>query len=735
MNLLHPAAVLAIGFSLAAAEGYAQTAGRAQAPVAAADCTATAPADGEPSCYAAALQGGDSSAVASQPERTVGFWSSPTGLHAGAGAVLSSDRIDQIDPTTVADLLRGPVAGAYSIDVGARNDLYRTLRIRGPISFSTCARCGPKVLVDGVEVNPIALGSLSAEHIERVEVVPGPSAAFVYGSDAAAGVIHLITRKGPDQPGTRIRAKAELGAVSSPYIEETALGQAFRASVAGDLPASSLSYNVGASHSRFAGHVPEYEGNATAVSFGVSGDVGAVAVSGFGRFTDRHVTNPGWAVAYYHLYADGLLPTWGERIDSNDFADYRNLTLGLSLDYAPVDWWRTRLTVGEDRVDLDLRWVPDFLRGDSMVTMETQRHALPSVRLQSGVEVPVGAADLAIHGGVDARQGRRLKFDSNFRETGRARVTHWRGQILDEDYTAGGAFAEGRVRFSNGLAFSGGIRADHHSFFGEQFGDWVWNPRASLSFDADLGSGWLIRPRASYSSGIVAPSYEMLTGIGNVGPNPDIGPQTTSAWEMGVDVSGLGGRITGSATAFYQSTRGALGLIRSFPGESIPLFLNFFGRVRNRGVEIAATWSGEYGDLLGNFSVLNNDVHNPTDPLEPPVAEDTSPEMVGWAEGRLALEPWLGRQAHIGGRTYYIGRRWAFDARGTYTAIRQGMEIPSDHRWFPGVVRADLFLDADLSRSISTRLEIRNFTNDVTAESPEIVVPGRQLIFSVRTRL
>ena len=61
-----------------------------------------------------------------------------------------------------------------------------------------------KVLVDGVPVNtggsPNALQMLSLDNVDHIEVMNG-SASALYGSDAIAGVINIITKKGAsDQP-------------------------------------------------------------------------------------------------------------------------------------------------------------------------------------------------------------------------------------------------------------------------------------------------------------------------------------------------------------------------------------------------------------------------------------------------------------------------------------------------------------------------------------------------------
>ena len=66
------------------------------------------------------------------------------------------------------------------------------------------------MLVDGIRVNPsssggAALQNISPDAIERIEVVKGPRATL-YGSDAIAGVINIITRT-PAVPAAEVRAR------------------------------------------------------------------------------------------------------------------------------------------------------------------------------------------------------------------------------------------------------------------------------------------------------------------------------------------------------------------------------------------------------------------------------------------------------------------------------------------------------------------------------------------------
>ena len=108
------------------------------------------------------------------------------------------------------------------------------LRIRG-LSSATVSR-DPLLVVDGVRVNnstsqifhPVAgfltyghmpgrFNDINPEEIESIEIVKGPSAATLYGTDGANGVIVIKTKRGvPGRPRWTLYAE---GGLSAPAAE------------------------------------------------------------------------------------------------------------------------------------------------------------------------------------------------------------------------------------------------------------------------------------------------------------------------------------------------------------------------------------------------------------------------------------------------------------------------------------------------------------------------------------
>jgi TonB-linked SusC/RagA family outer membrane protein len=118
------------------------------------------------------------------------------------------------------------VAKAPGIQVlpGAITGAGQRIRIRGTNSLSLNNE--PIVIVDGIRVtsdnnassigiggtNASRFSDLNPEEIESIEVVKGPSAATLYGTDAANGVIVITTKKGSAGP-PKWSAYAEYGQI------------------------------------------------------------------------------------------------------------------------------------------------------------------------------------------------------------------------------------------------------------------------------------------------------------------------------------------------------------------------------------------------------------------------------------------------------------------------------------------------------------------------------------------
>jgi len=107
----------------------------------------------------------------------------------------------------VADVLNSRVAGVM-VESGGQTGSGQRIRIRGVSSVSLDN--DPIYIIDGVRMtsnnnsatfgnggsNFSRLGDIDPQQIENIEIVKGPSAATLYGTDAANGVIVITTKQG-----------------------------------------------------------------------------------------------------------------------------------------------------------------------------------------------------------------------------------------------------------------------------------------------------------------------------------------------------------------------------------------------------------------------------------------------------------------------------------------------------------------------------------------------------------
>jgi TonB-dependent starch-binding outer membrane protein SusC len=130
-----------------------------------------------------------------------------------AVSTIAADSVAQKAPVTnIADLLNSRSPGVQVITPGGTTGDGARIRIRGSESLSLDNE--PVITVDGIRVNnnprsssigvggqvPSRLDDFQANDLESVDIVKGPSAAALYGTDASNGVVQFRTKQGRPGP-------------------------------------------------------------------------------------------------------------------------------------------------------------------------------------------------------------------------------------------------------------------------------------------------------------------------------------------------------------------------------------------------------------------------------------------------------------------------------------------------------------------------------------------------------
>jgi len=339
------------------------------------------------------------------------------------------------------------------------------------------------VLIDGVRVNPASAGgaalqNITPDMIERIEIVEGPRSTL-YGSDAIAGVVNIITRA-----PQATRYNATVGGGSDGRLEASA-GLAGREGPVG--------LALDASHQQSDG-IPSCANSSLdqnwhndSVNLRTDAKLGGVELEG--RV---------WNAQGRSKYLDSCDPTYGLNPLSQNFL---NQILALSAGTHPLANWDSTLAFsrGEDRIRQDQADPYDYplQRQDSIRTLRPE--------LAWNNDVRLGANRL----GIDF-DGRQERVDSLSYGT----------QITENTETLGGAahdaFDLGR---NHALA---AISETHYSDFGDRFN---WN--------AEYGFDVLTATRISIASGtgFRAPDADDRYGFGG---NPALKPERARNYELGL---------------------------------------------------------------------------------------------------------------------------------------------------------------------------------------------------------
>ncbi|CAN5613160.1 SusC/RagA family TonB-linked outer membrane protein [soil metagenome] len=137
--------------------------------------------------------------------------------------------------TNVSEILAARTTGLSVTGNSGTSGTAQEIRIRGAASLSLSNE--PIVFIDGVRADSRAtqlygvggqqgsrLNDIRPEDIESIEVVKGPAAATLYGADASAGVIQIITKRGRAGSGFTQSLTAEYNSIDANFTPEANFG-------------------------------------------------------------------------------------------------------------------------------------------------------------------------------------------------------------------------------------------------------------------------------------------------------------------------------------------------------------------------------------------------------------------------------------------------------------------------------------------------------------------------------
>jgi vitamin B12 transporter len=587
----------------------------------------------------------------------------------------------------VADALRD-VPGAAVVQVGSLGGV-TSLFLRGGNSNYV------KVLVDGVPMNQAGgafdFADLSTANVDRIEIVRGP-ASVVYGSDAVSGVVQVFTRSGLGRPRASLTTGA--GTFGTTSVDATAAGGSHR-----------LAASAGFRRLDTDGTYPfnSHYRNATASARVDAAPDSLTDASLTARYFDRG----------YRFPTDGT----GAATDSNQVTNGDNVAIGL-------DAGRRLSRAVEARVALALRTgtdafddKPDGPADTTGFAFASTRHASTGRRSIDARLIATPRPGIALTGGlaVEREHERQTSLTaSNFGFGASAEA-----DSFDRSRTTRAAYIQSAVDLARRVSLDGGLRVDDNS----AFGTFVTARAGAAVRVADF------KLRASTGNAFKAPTFSetFASSPFEVG-DPDLRPERTTSWELGVEQRLFQRRGSLSATWFDQRFRDLIQYAPAAPGE--PTYANLAAATAH-GIELVAMIRTAVVGVSAQYTWLRTRV---TD-----AGASESPVF-------LAGEALVRRPAHsarLGLELTPLSRVRAF-ANLLVTGRRDDVDFrsfPAERVTLPAVATVDLAADVDLitghgSRpDVALRLRVENVFNK--AWDTIVGFPGRRraLLAGVRAGL
>lgn len=443
--------------------------------------------------------------------------------------VITAEQIAQSQQHLVTDVLRGQpgVEVARTGQPGSLDSVF----LRGADNNQTL------VLVDGIRVNnafnnEFDFSQLAVDNIERIEILRGPQSTL-YGSEAAGGVINIVTKNGGGPPSGWL--ETEYGSFNTLLERGGFSAGEGKLSVAADGSyASSDNDRINSDYEQY-----HFDGHARY------------------DFSDRFSAT---LLATYFHNDDGV-PSDIYTDDPTARLKTENFLTGLTLNGKLATWWNTKLTLSHSH-ERDAYNDPLYTNAFPDNNYSPENDELLAQRNQvdfQNVFTPSEHHTFLVGGTFENTYA---DYDDSY------------GDTLSKTIDTSSAYAQYDYTPVERATLTAGGRVDDSSAFGThetyRFGGRFTAPGTETIFRATGGTGFR------------APSMEDL--YFPYAGNPNLKPEESLGWDAGFEQPLFQNKLRFGATFFHNDFDN---LIQYSGVAGMP---ENIGRARTYGVETSLTW-------------------------------------------------------------------------------------------------------------------------------------------------
>ena len=474
-------------------------------------------------------------------------------------SIIDREAIVNSNAISVSELLRS-VPGLHINQQGSKGAVTQ-LRVRGAEANHVL------VLIDGVEANDVAQAGefnfthLLTDQIERIEVVRGPQSAL-WGSDALAGVVNIITIADND-PGERASVIMEAGSFGSQ-----------RAGASWQQQSGTSLIKLGLNH---------FETDGT-------------NISRVGSEEDGYKNTTASASVRWFLTDNAQIDTslrYTETETEFDGTDF--VTTGLPVDASNVtdsDQFYARMALNLDSFDGQYQQTLSFSRTDTdnqndtgNLVDDTSRGELDRWLYQG--DLYFGQSILSVvaeYETIDFRQRGPIGFGNP-----------------NKDLDTNNKSLAFEYRFNGDRwDLSASARHDNNSDFDDSN-----TYRVTAAWETPIPE---VRVFSSYGKAIKNPTFTDRFGFfDNFIGNPDLEPEQSKSWEVGLRHLSSDAKILASVSYFSSELEDEINGFVFDPVSGGFTANNIDGDSSRQGVEVEVEWAAtEQLDLHGSYSYIDS---------------------------------------------------------------------------------------------------------------------------------
>lgn len=575
------------------------------------------------------------------------------------------------------------VAAARTGGLGAQGSMF----VRG--GESRYAR----ILVDGVPINEpggaFDFGSALPFEYERVEIVRG-AASSLYGTDALAGVVQIVTRRAGVGAPPDVRLEGQGGSFGT-----------WQASLAGAGRAGRFDWNAGAFRLETDNQAPNSAFEETAAVASLGGELGQRTTIRFAlRAADSTHGTPG--------------QTAFRRPDLDASFERTDLVLGGSLRHA-----RNRIVhqLQAGVASSDQLTKNPLDSGCYVPSADGMTGALTLCDFPDPAGFQNDSARLSLGYQIEAQAGGRHLLTAGVdveRETGE--LGSRGGDLLSPQRTNAGFYVQDRLVLGRRWFVTLGGRLERNDSFG-----WTAVPRAAVA--VRLGHGQTTILKASAGAGIKEPDFFQSFGLSFFARgNPDLEPERSATFDVGFEQRFLDDRLRAEAVYFHHDYRDQIAFSLVDPTTFQGTYVNL-GKTRAQGLELVVEAAPRKAvSLSAAYTFTDGEVLVSASDFDPVYA---------------AGEPLLRRPRHQGSFTARLGGERLSAA---LTVVAVGERADSDFQFIglthnEGYARVDARARGRIARGIEAFVVAENLLDRHYQEALGYPALGRSLRAGLRLRL